>query len=279
MTASLEPAVPSRLDTHRPPVASGPRAAMHVLEHHILVYRRTFRGTLFTTFLSPVLFLSAMGLGLGSLVNRGNPQALGGVPYLIFLAPGLLVAQAMQTAAGESMYPIVSGLVWMRTYQAMVAAPIRIIELVVGQTLWVTLRLTLTCGVFVVIMLLFGATNIWHGLAMLPIGVLTGLAFAAPIAAYSARQRKDNRFAAINRFLITPLFIFSGVFFPLSQLPVFLQPIAWLTPLWHGLDLVRAIQLDRLELSGLVVHLVVLIGWIVVGTALGARSFRKALIK
>jgi lipooligosaccharide transport system permease protein len=279
MTASIDPAEPSRIGAPRPRVASGPRAAMHVLEHHILVYRRTFRGSLFTTFLSPVLFLAAMGFGLGSLVNRGNPQALDGVPYLVFLAPGLLAAQAMQTAAGESMYPIVSGLVWMRTFQAMVAAPIRIIELVVGQTLWVTLRLALSCSVFVLVMVLFGATDIWHGLAMLPIAVLTGLAFAAPIAAFAATQRKDSNFAAINRFLITPLFIFSGVFFPLSQLPWFLQPIAWLTPLWHGMDLVRGIQLDRLQLSGLVIHLAVLIAWIVLGTAVGARTFRRALIK
>lgn len=279
MTAAVEPAIPARRDGPPPRVATGLRAALHVLEHHILVYRRTYRGSLFTTFLSPVLFLAAMGFGLGSLVDRGQAQGLDGVPYLVFLAPGLLAAQAMQTAAGESMYPIVSGLVWMRTYQAMVAAPLRIIDIVVGQTLWVTLRLTLSCSVFALTMVLFGATDVWHGLAMVPIAVLTGLAFAAPIAAFSATQRRDSAFAAINRFLITPLFIFSGVFFPLSQLPWFIQPIAWVTPLWHGMDLVRTIQLDRVQPLGLVIHLAVLLGWIALGVAFGLRTFRKALIK
>ncbi|MEA2346438.1 MAG: lipooligosaccharide transport system permease protein [Thermoleophilaceae bacterium] len=275
MTAVAEPL--ARSPVRRPP--PGPaKGALRVLEHHIMVYRRTFRGTLFTTFLSPVLFLVAMGFGLGGLVDR-NAQALDGVPYLLFLAPGLLAATAMQAAAGESMYPVMVGIVWLKTYHAMVAAPLRIVDIVIGQTLWVTLRLAITCAVFVLVMIVFGATDLAHGLVMLPLGVLTGLAFAAPIAAYSARQRGDSKFAAINRFLITPLFILSGVFFPLSQLPWFIQPIAWATPLWHGMELVRGVQMDRLDLSSVVVHLGVLFAWIVVGVVAGAVTFRKALIK
>ena len=87
-----------------------------MLEHNLLVYRRTWRGSLFTTFLAPVLFLGAMGLGLGGFVDKGSPQSLGGVAYLVFLAPGMLAAQAMQTAAGESMYPVLAAIVWQKTY-------------------------------------------------------------------------------------------------------------------------------------------------------------------
>lgn len=279
MTAAIEPAIPARRAGPPGTVAQSLRAALHVLEHHLMVYRRTFRGTLFTTFFAPVLFLAAMGFGLGSFVDRGTPQSLGGVPYLLFLAPGLLVAQAMQAAAGESMYPIMAGLVWLKTYHAMVATPIRIIDVVIGQMLWFTLRLALTCVVFVIVMVGFGATDLWHGMPMVPLAILTGLAFAAPITAFSATQRKDSTFAAINRFLITPLFIFSGVFFPLAQLPWFIQPIAWLTPLWHGMELVRGVQLDRLEPIGFVIHLGVLFAWIAGGVFFAERTFRRALVK
>jgi lipooligosaccharide transport system permease protein len=275
VTAIAEPliGVPAR----RPP--PGPtKAALHVLEHHLLVYRRTFRGTLFTTFLSPVLFLVAMGFGLGGLVDRTG-GGLDGVPYLLFLAPGLLAAQAMQTAAGESMYPIMAGLVWLRTYHAMVAAPLRIVDIVIGQTLWVMIRLAFTCAVFIGVMVVFGATDILRGLVMLPIAVITGLAFAAPLTAYAARQRGDSKFAAIQRFVITPLFILSGVFFPLSQLPWFIQPIAWLTPLWHGMELTRGVALDRGDAFGTVVHFGVLFVWIAIGVVAGVVSFRKALVK
>jgi lipooligosaccharide transport system permease protein len=275
VTAVADPLVASGDRRPPPSPASG---ALHVLEHHILVYRRTFRGTLFTTFLSPVLFLVAMGFGLGGLVDRSG-GGLDGVPYLLFLAPGLLAAQAMQTAAGESMYPIMVGLVWLKTYHAMVAAPLRIIDIVIGQTLWVVLRLAFSCAVFVVVMIVFGATDIGRGLVMVPLAVLTGLAFAAPLTAYSARQRGDSKFAAIQRFVITPLFILSGVFFPLTQLPWFIQPIAWLTPLWHGMELIRGVALDRLDPLGVVIHMAVLAAWIGVGTTLGAVTFRKALIK
>lgn len=278
VTAAAQPQVIGRSGpAPRAPVAW--RAALHVLEHHILVYRRTFRGTLFSTFLAPVLFLAAMGLGLGGLVNQGSAAAFGGLTYLAFLAPGLLVAQAMQAAAGESMYPVMAGLVWLRTYHAMVAAPLRIIDIVVGQALWVTLRLTLTAVVFVAVMVAFGATNVIHAIVMVPFAVLTGLGFAAPIAAFSATQRKDNNFAAINRFVITPLFIFSGIFFPLAQLPAIVQPIAWLTPLWHGAEIVRAIQRDAVDPVLFVIHLAAIIAFIVIGVLLGARTFTKALVK
>ncbi len=99
---------------------------LRVLEHNALVYRRTYRGTLFTTFLSPVLFLTAMGLGLGALVDRQAGAALGGVPYLAFLAPGLLAASAMQTGAFENTFPVMAKTTWWKTYDAMLATPLAV---------------------------------------------------------------------------------------------------------------------------------------------------------
>lgn len=249
----------------------------YVLEHHLMVYRRTWRGGLFTTFLAPVLFLLAMGMGLGTFVDKGNPAALGGVAYLVFLAPGLLASQAMQTAAGESMYPVMSGLTWNRTYQAMVSAPLETLDVVVGQVLWLAVRLLLTASVFVVVMILFGATDILRGATMIPVAVVTGLAFGVPLTAYTATQRSDAPFAAVNRFIITPLFIFSGVFFPISQLPPIIQPIAYVMPLWHGVSLARGIALSSIDPVVAVVNVLVIGAWIVVGVAAAMITFRRRL--
>ena len=255
------------------------KPAVRVLEHSILVYRRTWRGTLFTTFLAPVLFLGAMGFGLGSFVDKGNPASLGGVAYLVFLAPGMLASQAMQTAAGESMYPILSSIVWMKTYVAMVATPIATNHIVIGHLLWLTIRLTIVAAVFVLAMVVFGATEVLHGIAMIPVAVLTGLAFAMPITAFTATRRTDNAFPAITRFIVTPLFIFSGTFFPVSQLPALVQPLAYLTPLWHGVALARAIAIGKVDLGLAAVNLAVLIGFTAVGIAFAFVTFRRRLVQ
>jgi lipooligosaccharide transport system permease protein len=251
--------------------------SIRVLEHNLLVYRRTWRGSLFTTFLAPVLFLGAIGVGLGGFVDRGNPQSLGGVAYLVFLAPGMLAAQAMQTASGESMYPVMSALVWQKTFTAMVATPVSTRDIVIGHVLYLTLRLTLVASVFVLAMVLFGATDLVHGIAMVPVAVLTGLAFATPITAFTATQRTDNAFPVITRFIVTPLFIFSGTFFPVSQLPVIVQPLAYITPLWHGVALARAIALGNVDIGLGALNLGVLLVFTGVGIALAFVTFQRRL--
>jgi lipooligosaccharide transport system permease protein len=254
-------------------------ASVRVLEHHVMVYRRTWRGGLFSTFVGPVLFLLAMGLGLGTFVDASNPAVLGGVTYLAFLAPGLLAAQAMQTAAGESTYPLMAGIVWLRTFHAMVATPVRPLDVVIGQTLWFAVRLTLVATAFVIVMILFRAADVVGGLAMIPVAVLTGLAFAAPIAAWTATRRTDSSFPVISRFIVTPLFIFSGTFFPISQLPDFLEWIAYVTPLWHGVSLARQLSLGQVDQALAMFNLAVLIGYIAVGVVFAVRTFGRRLVQ
>jgi lipooligosaccharide transport system permease protein len=255
-------------------------AALRVLEYNARVYRRNWRGTLFTTFLAPVLFLSSMGLGLGRLVDQGGgASVLGGVAYAAFLAPGLLAAQGMQTAASESMYPIMGNIVWDRIYHGMLATPITVPAIVLGQLAWVCARLTLVTGVFFGVMVAFGQVGSPLGVLGVPAAVLTGLAFAAPIMAFSASQRNDTAFNAIFRFGITPLFLFSGTFFPIEQLPAFLRPIAWLTPTWHGVSLARGLSLGTIDALGIAVHTAVLLAFIAGGTVACLVMFRRALVK
>jgi lipooligosaccharide transport system permease protein len=259
-----------------------PRTTMgRVFESRFRGYRRTWRASLFSSFLLPVLFLTAMGLGLGQYVNEGSNASLGGVPYLAFLAPGLLASTAMQSAAFESTFPIMGGLVWSRVFHAMYATPISGRDVALGNLLWIAARLLLITTVFTIIMVLFGAAESPLVIFAIPAAVLTGLAFAAPIAAFSATQRTVEKFNAIFRFGITPLFLFSGTFYPVDQLPVPLQALAWLTPLYHGVQLCRGFSLGTIgEDPGLaVVNLLFLLGFFLVGTFFAIRTISERLVR
>ncbi|HEY4871586.1 MAG TPA: ABC transporter permease [Candidatus Dormibacteraeota bacterium] len=252
--------------------------ALRVLEHHLTVYRRTWKGSLFMSFVSPVLFLAAMGLGLGSLISRGPVRTVDGVSYLIFIAPGLLAASAMQSAYVETTYPIMARIQWMRTYEGMLATPIAVLDVLVGEFGWLTFRLALGSSAFFLVMLLFGTIHSVLALLAILAAVLTGLAFAAPILAWTATRRTDQSFALIGRFLITPLFLVGGVFFPLHQLPQLLQGIAWLTPLAHGVALARSLSLGVLAPSA-AIHLTVLLVYAAIGIVAARITLRKRLIQ
>jgi lipooligosaccharide transport system permease protein len=250
-----------------------------VFEHRFMQYRRTFRASIFTSFLSPILFLTAMGIGLGSYVS--NTSSIGGVPYLVFLAPGLLAANAMQTAAFEATFPIMGGLVWNKVFHAMYATPISPRDIALGNLAWIATRLTLICTVFTLVIVVFGAAQSPLIILAIPAAVLTGMAFAGPIAAFSATQKTPEKFNAVFRFGITPLFLFSGTFFPISSLPSFLQALAWLTPLYHGVSLTRALSLGTVSSDPLaaLVDVVFLATLAIVGARLTIVSIERRLVR
>jgi lipooligosaccharide transport system permease protein len=252
-----------------------------VLEHRAVGYRRTARSSIFSSFLSPVLFLAAMGIGLGGYVDRSGGTALGGLTYLQFLAPGLLVATAMQAAAFEATFPIIGGLNWQRTFHAMYATPLSPRDIALGNLVWIAIRLAMIAAVFTVVIVLFGAAHSPLVVLGIPVAVLTGMAFAGPIAAFSATQRTPNRFNYIFRFGITPLFLFSGTFFPIETLPNYLRPIAWLSPLWHGVDLTRGLVLGTVTEQPVVMllHVVVLVAIVAVSTWATARTIERRLVR
>ena len=254
-----------------------------VLEYQAISYRRTFRASIFSSFLSPVLFLTAMGLGVGSYVNQSSnaSQALGGLTYIQFLAPGLLAATAMQAAAFESTFPIMGGLVWERTFHAMYATPITPRDIVLGSVIWVGVRLSMITAIFAAVIVVFGAAASPLIVLAIPAAVLTGLAFSTPIVAFSATQRTPDKFNYLFRFGVTPLFLFSGTFFPISNLPVFLQPIAWLSPLWHGVELTRGLALGTIGQEPLLalLHVTVLVAMVAIGLDLAFRSVERRLVR
>jgi lipooligosaccharide transport system permease protein len=261
---------------------SGWSLAARQLRFWLTNYRRTWRGSIFSSVLNPVLFLGSIGLGLGTLVNRHLVNAhgvaqLGGVSYLTFLAPGLLAAAAMETAVGESTYPVYGSVKWDKTYQAAVASPLRPADIFHGHVLFLTLRLAMNCAIFLAVAAAFGAIRSAWMIAALPVAVLTGLAFATPIEAWAVTRTRDTSFTMIFRFFMIPLFLFSGTFFPITQLPVWLRPVAYLTPLWHGVSLCRALNLGTVDPGQAVVDLAYLAALATAGLLAGHRSYRRRL--
>jgi lipooligosaccharide transport system permease protein len=253
-------------------------AALRVLEHHLIVYRRTWKGSVFMSFVSPILFLAAMGFGLGGLISRGPVRTVDGLTYLAFLAPGLLAATAMQSAFVETTYPIMARIQWERTYEGMLATPIRVLDVLAGEFGWLVFRLGLGAFAFFLVMLLFGTIYSGLGLLAIIVAVLTGLAFGAPIFAYTATRRTDTSFALIGRLLITPLFLLGGVFFPIHQLPQLVQGIAWLTPLAHGVALTRGLSVGVLP-SSAGIHLAVLLVYAAIGIVAARITLQRRLVQ
>ena len=253
---------------------SGPKV---VFEGKLLNYKNNWKGSVVSSILEPVLFLAAMGISLGTLVDQGGRLGQG-VDYLVFLAPGLLAATAMQTATFESTYPIMGAFKWHKTFEGILATPVKARDLVSGHLLFIVFRLVTTLAVFLAVMAVFGALELPLGLLALPAAVLTGLAFAAPVAAYAAWVKNDAGFAALLRFGIVPMFLFSGTFFPVDQLPGLLQPVAYATPLWHGVSLTRGLSLGDLDPLVAIVNVGYLAALVLLGGWLARRQFAKKLV-
>jgi lipooligosaccharide transport system permease protein len=250
--------------------------SLRVLEHDLLVFRRGWHSYMLSGLSQPFLYLISMGIGLGLYVDR-NGGTPGGVPYLNFIAPALLVTQAMMAASFESAWPIMSKIIWEKTYLAALNTPLGALDLLVGDMLWIVFRLTLLSVLFFLAILVLGAVTSPLVVLAIPVAVLTGMAFAAPIMAFTATQKSDQPFNMLFRFGITPLFLFSGTFFPIERLPLFLQPLAWATPLYHGVSLARGLSLGRVEPLADLVHLAVLGAFAVAGLVAGRITFRRRL--
>ena len=252
--------------------------ALRATSYFARAYARTWRASIMTTFVNPTLYLLAMGVGLGSFIDKGaHTGSLGGVSYLHFVAPALAASAAATTAASESMFPIMGAIKWQRTYYAMLATPLRVGDVLAGHLTWIGVRIATAVGSYLVVMAAFGATPSPEAAAILPVGILTGAAFAAPLAAFAATQDNDGAFSLVFRLGIVPLFLFSGVFFPISQLPAGMRVIAYLTPLWHGVALCRALDMGTVTAAGLAGHLSYLVAVTVAGVAVARITFRRRL--
>lgn len=261
-----------------PPVGTSGRRT--VVRYKALAARRYWRSALITGVFTPSMYVLALGVGLGSVVDRHGHGQLG-VPYLVFVAPAFLTAAALQLAAADAAFPVTAGFKWQRYYHAMAATPLSPRQICDGELAWIAIRLLANSTLYLGIMSCFGASRTpWVVLAV-PIAMLTGIAFAAPVAAIAATVEKEsNLFNTLFRFVVAPMFLFSGTFYPISQLPQWGQVLAWVSPLWHGTELARDAGLGG-GLSGWAVagHLAYLLAWLVTGGLLARWRFRVRLTR
>ncbi|TML27481.1 MAG: ABC transporter [Actinobacteria bacterium] len=252
--------------------------ALRSYEFWLTFYRRTWRGSVATSIVNPVFYLGALGIGLGTLVNKSGTTP-DGVEYIAFVAPGVLAATAMQIATNEAMWPVLGSIRWTRGYYAMLATPLQIRHIVFGHQAWMATRVVSSCAVYLAVIAAFGAIHSPLGVLALPACFLIGVAFSAPMAAYSATLENDAAFIVVNRFAVIPMFLFSGTFFPISRLPQVLRWVAYLTPSWHGVDLCRSLTLGRVDWGLAVVHVAYLAALAVTGLVFALRTYRRRLMK
>ncbi len=264
--------------TLRIPELGDPGRSLAALEYWLRAYRRTWRSSAVTAFVMPLLFLGAFGGGLGKLVDGGGQGQLDGVPYLKFVAPGILAGAAMQSAFSESTWPVLSSRKWNGHYQAQAGSPLTIPDIVTGHLLFIVFRLGLGAIAFALVGSLVGAFSPGRVILAVPVAVLTGLAHAAPLIAFAITRESDTDFSLLMRFVMTPLFLFAGTFFPISQFPAAVEVLAWITPLWHGTQLCRDLSMGDAGLLASAGHLAYLLLWCAGGYALALRAYRKMLL-
>lgn len=252
------------------------RSVLRALERELLVFVRTWRGSAFTAFVQPVLFLAAMGLGLGSLVDEGAGPANVELDYLQFVAPGLLAASALLAISGEAMWGVMGGVKWMGQFAGMVATPMTPGDVYGGLVLSAGVRAGAAAVAFLLVAAVLGGVASWWAPLAVVAAILLAMATMAVLAAYSVRKQDDSTFPLIMRLGIIPLFLFSGTFFPVSQLPDVVEPLALLSPLWHGVEVARDATTGAVDLVTLV-HAGVLVALVAVALPFGVRGFEGRL--
>lgn len=243
------------------------------------VYARTWRGSVITSFISPLLYVVAMGVLLGGFVHVPPSRLDGASSYLAFVVPGMLAVNAMQLAVGETTYPVMQRTKWDRTYVGMLATPLRPIDLVNAHLTYTLARLLLTGAIFTVVVAPFGVfTSVTGAVGALLASLLTGLAFGALVYGFSAGLRDESAFALVFRLGVIPLTLFSGAFFPIGNLGPVLEVLARVTPLWHGVDLARMYASGHVRPGLALVHVGYLVAMTALAWAWSGRRLRRRLV-
>ena len=261
--------------TLAPPAALAP--TIRAFSYWMLQYRRVWRASFVISVLNPLLFLVGIGAGLGRLVDHHAPAAIAGVPYVAFFAPGLLAAASMQTGFLESSGRVWRAASWEGAYRGAVTTPLDPEQIMDGHVLFMAFRLATSGAAFIAVMALFGAARSWWTIAVLPAAVLTGLAFAIPAAAWGVTVTRSQQINMAFRFVIMPLYMFSGTFFAITQLPEWIRWVAYVLPLYHGVELCRTLSLGTATLGGSAVHVGYLLVLSIVGFVVARRNYRKVL--
>jgi len=258
------------------------RGAFYVAEARVRIMLKWIWMILGIAVANPILYLISVGIGLGGLIDKSvGPAGVDGVKYLTFLAPALLAQAAIQGAMDESVFPTIEGFKWHKTFYSMNSTPLTGNQIAIGVFLAAFLRTIYTVLLYFGVMWFFGALESPKAWLAIPTAILAGISFGALMQSVAAKLENENIFFVIlGRFIMMPLFLFSGTFFPLTSMPFFLQWIGWISPLWHATELGRYLTYGHSISSTMMwIHFLLLATMLVVGLYLSARIFTKRLTK
>jgi lipooligosaccharide transport system permease protein len=259
-----------------PMLLPGSRRAVRLVERNVLLYRRTWM-VIFSGFFEPLFYLAGIGFGLGALVGHVPGPGGAEIPYQLFVAPALLASSAMNGAITEGTYNFYFKLTHDRTFEAILATPLSPRDVAVGELAWALIRGGLYAVGFVVVMALFGlVTSPWIVLAI-PVALLVGFAFGAVAMAATSFMRSWQDFDLIQ-LVVLPLFLFSGTFFPVDAYPEVLRTVVQVSPLYQGVELLRALAVGAVH-PGLLVHVAYLAAMGIAGLAVVSRRVGKLLLR
>ena len=260
-----------------PPFAFGGRRAARVFERNAMAYRRLWL-MLVSGFFEPLFYLLSIGVGISKLLTQ-HLHAPSGAPvtYTAYIAPALLAASAMNGAIIDSTFNMFFKLKYAKTYDAILATPVGVQDIALGEIAWSLARGALYAAAFLVVMAVMGLVHSWLALLALPAAVLIAFAFAAVGMAGTSFMRGWQDFQYVT-LAIMPLFLFSGTFYPLARYPGWLQGVIQATPLYHGVALLRALVLGGAGWSELV-HVAYLLVLGVICLLITARRLHKILLR
>jgi lipooligosaccharide transport system permease protein len=268
---SLDELRAEALEWGRKPRAFG---AWYVTEHMVRAMRAYGWTIIVGALGQPILYLLGLAVGLAALIDA--PVAEGGVevPYLVFVAPALLMTSTIAVASEEFTYPVMAGFKWRRYFYGFNASALSSGQIATGVVLGATARMTVVAVAYTAFLYLFRAIpDAATGWLSIFIAILAGLSFGIPLMAYAASIEDDKgQFALVQRFIFMPMFLFSGTFYPLDAYPEPLRLLVQLTPLYQGVDLLRSLAVG-------IVHFGYLIALTVVGFVLGRRVFERRLAR
>ncbi|WP_459984365.1 ABC transporter permease [Nocardioides sp. AN3] len=253
--------------------------ALRLVDYWVTVYKRTWKGGVITSFVTPFFYVVAIGVLLGGFVTVGPAGLDGASSYLAFVAPGMVAVQAMTIAFSETTYPVMGMVKWQRIYYSMIASPLTVGEIVLAQLGFILVRVLFSCGVFLLVLAPFGVFySVWGTIVALPVQLLVGLAFAAPMFGFAAGLTDESAFSLVFRLGMIPLTLFSGTFFPIDNLGPVLEGLAKVTPLWQGVHLTRMLVLGEVDWGWAAFHVVYLSVLAVVGWRWTVRRLTRRLV-
>jgi lipooligosaccharide transport system permease protein len=248
------------------------KRAFRVWQRNFTVYTKLYKSSLALNFVEPIVYLIALGFGLGAFVKEIN-----GVPYIKFIAPGIIASSAMFATTSECTYGTYVRMTYQKTFDAILATPVNIDDLVAGELMWGATKSILYGSIIMVVMSVFGLIDSPTIILAVPLLFISGLIFAAIAVIVTAIVPGIDSFSYFFTIVITPMFLFSGIFFPLDNLPPIVSKIAFFLPLYHLVNICRSFSSGTLHIA------VWDIVWIFAVTALlmpyPFRLMRKRIIK